>query len=112
MKFDIVTIFPEMFDSYFGESILGRAEKEKLIDIKIHSLRDYTADKHRTVDDTPYGGGAGMVMKVEPIFNCVKAIKNNFNSNSNDEILNEKIVEFLSNASTIKYVDDAKKDDK
>lgn len=86
MKFDIVTIFPKIFDSYFGESILGRAQKEKLIDIKIYNLRDYTTDKHQTVDDTPYGGGPGMVMKVDPIFNCVKAIKNNFNN----EVLNKK----------------------
>ncbi|MDO9231633.1 MAG: tRNA (guanosine(37)-N1)-methyltransferase TrmD [bacterium] len=75
MKFDIITIFPQIFDSYFGESILARAQKNKLIKIKIHNLRDYTTDKHQTVDDTPYGGGAGMVMKVEPIYKCLKSIK-------------------------------------
>ena len=75
MKFDIITIFPGIFDSYFNESILKRAQKEKLIGIKIHNLRDWTTDKHKTVDDTPYGGGAGMVMKVEPIYKCVADIK-------------------------------------
>jgi tRNA (guanine37-N1)-methyltransferase len=75
MIFHIVTIFPDIFDSYFRESILGRARKNKLIDIKIHNLRDYTTDKHKTVDDTPYGGGAGMVLKVEPIYKCLEKIK-------------------------------------
>lgn len=75
MKFHIITIFPDIFKSYFGESIIGRAQKESLIDIKIHNLRDYTKDKHKKVDDTPYGGGAGMVMQVQPIYDCVKAIE-------------------------------------
>ncbi|MDH4330479.1 MAG: tRNA (guanosine(37)-N1)-methyltransferase TrmD [Candidatus Moranbacteria bacterium] len=75
MTFHIITIFPEIFESYFSESIIGRAKKEGLIDIKIYNLRDYTHDKHKTVDDTPYGGGAGMVMKVEPIFEAVSGIK-------------------------------------
>lgn len=76
MKFDIITIFPKIFDSYFSESILGRAQKKNLIEIKIHNLRDYATDKHQTVDDTPYGGGAGMVLKVEPIFRAVKNVLN------------------------------------
>ena len=75
MKFDIVTIFPDIFGSYFNESILKRAQKEKLIEIKIHNLRDFTKNIRKTVDDTPYGGGAGMVLKVEPIFDCLKSIK-------------------------------------
>lgn len=78
MVFHIITIFPKIFDSYFGESIIKRAQNKGLIKIKIHNLRDYTADKHKTVDDTPYGGGAGMVMKVEPIHKCSKAIKSKF----------------------------------
>jgi len=68
MKFNIITIFPKIFDSYFNESIIARARKKKLIEINIHNLRDYTSDKHKTVDDTPYGGGAGMVLKIEPIY--------------------------------------------
>ncbi|MCX6763169.1 MAG: tRNA (guanosine(37)-N1)-methyltransferase TrmD, partial [Candidatus Moranbacteria bacterium] len=78
MKFDIITIFPGIFDSYFSESILKRAQKEKLINIKIHNLRDFTTDKHKTVDDTPYGGGAGMVLKIEPIHRAVSSIISNF----------------------------------
>lgn len=86
MRFDIITIFPGIFDSYFNESILKRAKKEKLIDIKIHNLRDYTFDKHKTVDDTPYGGGAGMVMKVEPIYKCVESIKSEIRSTKSGTI--------------------------
>ncbi len=73
MKFDIITIFPNIFDSYFNESIIKRARQKKLVKINIHNLRDYTTDKHKTVDDRPYGGGFGMVLMVEPI---IKAIKN------------------------------------
>lgn len=75
MKFDIITIFPKIFDSYFGESIIGRAQKKKIIEIKTHNLRDYAEDKHQKVDDTPYGGGAGMVLKIEPIYKSIKSIK-------------------------------------
>lgn len=75
-KFEIVTIFPQIFDSYFGESIIGRARQKKLIEINTHDLRGFAQDKHKTVDDTPYGGGAGMVLKVEPIFRALEKIKN------------------------------------
>lgn len=74
MKFDIITIFPRIFDSYLNESILGRAQKQGLIEVKTHNLRDYTTDKHHKVDDTPYGGGAGMVMMAEPILKAVDKI--------------------------------------
>lgn len=77
MRFDIITIFPNIFDSYFKESIIRRAKEEKLINIKIHNLRDYTEDKHKTVDDTPYGGGPGMVLKIEPIYKCICSIISN-----------------------------------
>ncbi len=77
MNFHIITIFPEIFHSYFSESIIGRAQKDNLINIKIHNLRNWTEDKHKTVDDSPYGGGAGMVMKVEPIYKAVQDIKKN-----------------------------------
>ncbi|MEK7175022.1 MAG: tRNA (guanosine(37)-N1)-methyltransferase TrmD [Patescibacteria group bacterium] len=75
MKFEIITIFPKIFDSYFGESILARARKKKLIQIKVHNLRDYTADKHKTVDDSPYGGGPGMVMRADVIAKAITKIK-------------------------------------
>jgi tRNA (guanine37-N1)-methyltransferase len=74
MQYDIITIFPEIFDSYFKESIIGRAKKKGIISINVHNLRDYTEDKHNTVDDTPYGGGAGMVLKVEPIYEALVEI--------------------------------------
>jgi len=75
MTFHILTIFPEIFNSYFSESIVSRAQKSGKVKIEIHDLRDYTTGKHKTVDDTPYGGGPGMVMKIEPIFNCLKFLK-------------------------------------
>jgi tRNA (guanine37-N1)-methyltransferase len=74
MQFDIITIFPKMFDSCFNESILARAQKNKLIKINVHDLRKYTTDKHKTVDDTPYGGGVGMVFKIEPIYKILVKI--------------------------------------
>lgn len=67
MRFDIVTIFPEMLSSVFGESILKRAQEDGKIEIRFWNPRDYATDKHKVVDDTPYGGGPGMVMKVEPL---------------------------------------------
>jgi len=78
MKFDIITIFPKIFDSYFAETILARAQKSGLIEIKTHNLRDWTNDNHKSVDDSPYGGGPGMVMMVEPIFKAVEEIKSSF----------------------------------
>ena len=75
MRFDILTIFPKIFDSYFGESIIKRAQEKSLIEIKAYDLRDWTTDNHKTVDDTPYGGGAGMVMKIEPLYKAIKSIK-------------------------------------
>jgi tRNA (guanine37-N1)-methyltransferase len=74
-RFDILTIFPEVVAPYAGASILGRAQKAKRISIHAHDLREWSTDKHRKVDDTPYGGGPGMVMKVEPIERAVKAVK-------------------------------------
>lgn len=75
MKFNILTIFPELFDSWQKASILHRAHEEELIEIGVHNIRDFTTDKHRTVDDSPYGGGAGMVMKIEPIDKALRALK-------------------------------------
>ncbi|MDD5547332.1 MAG: tRNA (guanosine(37)-N1)-methyltransferase TrmD [Candidatus Pacebacteria bacterium] len=75
MRFDIITIFPNILDSYFNESILKRAGKNGLVEIKTHNLRDFTDDKHHKVDESPYGGGPGMVFKVEPIEQAVKSVK-------------------------------------
>ncbi len=75
LRIDILTLFPHVCEPYLSESILGRARKKKKVNIVLHNLRDFTADKHRTVDDMPYGGGAGMVLKIEPIYCAVKAIR-------------------------------------
>lgn len=75
MRFDIISIFPKAFDCYFNESIIKRAQKKGLIKINIHNLRDYTVDKHKTVDDKPYGGGPGMIFKIEPIYKAVNDLK-------------------------------------
>lgn len=75
MRIDIVTIFPEMVEPYTNGSILGRAQKSKKVTIKAHQLRKWTTDKHNTVDDKPFGGGPGMVMKVEPFDKALKSLK-------------------------------------
>lgn len=75
LRFDILTLFPEAFSSYFGSSILKRAQAKKKLAIKLHDFRKFTTDKHKKVDDKPYGGGPGMVLKVEPIDKCLKSIK-------------------------------------
>jgi tRNA (guanine37-N1)-methyltransferase len=75
LNFDIITIFPEMFSSYLKESLIARAQKKRLIKINVHNLRKWTKDRHKTVDDRPYGGGLGMVLNVEPIYKAVKEIK-------------------------------------
>ncbi len=75
MKIDILTLFPEMFKGVFDESIIKRAVLDGKVEINLHNFRDYTLDPHGKVDDTPYGGGAGMVLACQPIFDCVEAIK-------------------------------------
>ena len=72
MRFDILTIFPKIFNSYFQESLIKRAQKKNLIEIKIHNLRDFSTDRHKKVDDRPFGGGPGMVLKIEPIYKAVQ----------------------------------------
>ncbi len=74
MKFDIMTLFPEMVERITGESILGRAQENHLITVRCHNIRDYSENRHHNVDDTPYGGGMGMVMAAPPIWNCHQAI--------------------------------------
>jgi tRNA (guanine37-N1)-methyltransferase len=75
MKFDILTLFPAMFDGPFGESIIKRAVQDGLLEIRLHDIREFAFDRHRTADDYPYGGGAGMVMKVEPLAACIDKVK-------------------------------------
>lgn len=74
MRFDIMTLFPALVGTVLGESILGRAQKNGAIEVNLFDIRDYTEDKHRRVDDTPYGGGKGMLMMAPPIWNCYEAI--------------------------------------
>lgn len=75
LTFDIITIFPDLFDSYLKESFIKKAQEKGLIKIRIHNLRDFTKNRHKTVDDRPYGGGLGMVFKIEPIFKAISALK-------------------------------------
>ncbi len=74
MRIDILTLFPEMCNAYLSESIIGRARKAGKVQIECVDIRDYTKDKHRRVDDTPYGGGMGMIMQVEPIYDCYNSL--------------------------------------
>jgi tRNA (guanine37-N1)-methyltransferase len=75
MNFHILTLFPEIFEAYFGESILGRARKKGLVTVSFHQLRDYAQNKHRSVDDRPYGGGSGMILRPEVVVGAVRDIK-------------------------------------
>ena len=75
MKFDIVTIFPSMFEQPLAVGVVGRAIDQGLLEVRIRDLRDFTRDRHRVVDDVPYGGGPGMVLKPEPIFGALAAIE-------------------------------------
>ncbi|HEV8436304.1 MAG TPA: tRNA (guanosine(37)-N1)-methyltransferase TrmD [Thermoanaerobaculia bacterium] len=74
MRFDFITIFPRMFDALLGEGVIARAIKQGLLDVRVHDLRDFTSDKHRSTDDEAYGGGPGMVMLAEPVLKCVEAV--------------------------------------
>lgn len=105
MKFDILTLFPNMFSSPFQESIIGRAIKNGIIEIRTINIRDFSTDKHKTVDDIPYGGGHGMVMKVEPIVRAIRWVKSQDPSSwtiylsPQGKPLNQKKVEELSKKS-------------
>ena len=77
MKFDVMTLFPDMVNGVLSESIIGRAQSGGLIEVACHNIRDYTLDKHRKTDDTPYGGGVGMVMTCQPIYDCYESIIKN-----------------------------------
>lgn len=99
MTVHIITIFPEVFIPFFEASIIGRAKKKKLINIHIYNLRDFTTDNHKTVDKRPFGGGAGMIMTVEPIYKCLESIKLDYSLDSN--LGNYKVI--LTSASGKKF---------
>ncbi len=75
MRFDVVTLFPEMFPGYLGQSLLNKAIQNGLVDVALHDLRQWSRDKHQAVDDRPFGGGPGMVIKVEPVVDCVEELQ-------------------------------------
>src|ERR1700682_2613408 len=95
MKIDILTLFPEICRAPLGESMMKRAQENKIVDLRIHNLRDWTQDRHHVVDDAPFGGGQGMVMKPEPIFAAVEDFQKTFNvqrSTSNAELQKSKVI--------------------
>ena len=104
MRIDIITIFPKVFGPILGESIIKRAQKKGLLKICVHNLRDYSKDKHRKIDDRPFGGGPGMVFKPEPIFEAIKKIKSKAKGKKakvvlltpQGKTLNQKLVQKLS----------------
>ena len=75
MRIDIISVLPEMFTGFLNESIIGRAQREGYVEIHIHNLRDYTKDKHKRVDDYPFGGGSGMIMQIQPIADCISHLQ-------------------------------------
>ena len=75
MRFDIMTLFPELVDRVLSESIIGRARRSGAIEVNVYNIRDYSEDKNRRVDDTPYGGGKGLLMAAPPIFNCYESVR-------------------------------------
>lgn len=107
MRIDIITIFPQQFESVFSYSIIKRAQAKSCVEIHIHNLRDYSTDKHKKTDDYPYGGGAGMVMMIEPVFNCIKSLKekNNYDEiiylSPDGELFNQKMANYLSTLKNI-----------
>ena len=108
MKIEIATLFPEMCEAVLNESIVGRARKAGKIEVSCRQIREYTKDKHRRVDDTPYGGGMGMVMQCEPIYNCYKAVCEDLGSKPHTiymspkgTVLNEKRASELSEMENI-----------
>ncbi len=100
MDIDIITIFPEMFEGPLNVSLIKRAKEKGLIKISVHNLRDFTTDRHKSVDDYPYGGGAGMVMKPEPIFKAVRSLRRKESEvvllSPVGEVFNQKLAEVFS----------------
>jgi len=101
MRIDILTLFPEMCESYLSESIIGRSRNSGAIKITCRNIRDYTIDKHRRVDDKAYGGGTGMVMQAQPVYDCVRSIPGNDTArliymSPQGRVLNQELVKELS----------------
>lgn len=107
MRIDILTLFPEMFNGPFGESIVKRAIEKKAVEIHTHNIRDYSKDKHKRADDYAYSGGAGMVMMIEPIANCIEKLKSERKYDEiiymapDGEVLNQTICNYFSSAKNV-----------
>lgn len=102
IKFEIITIFPNIIEEYINTGIVRIAREKKLVEITAHDLRKWTKDKHKTVDDTPYGGGPGMIMKVEPIYQAIKELKEEntivaITTPKGEQLKQKKLLEFSSN---------------
>lgn len=98
-KFDIITIFPKTIEEYINTGIIRIAREKGLVEINVHDLRKWTTDKHKTVDDTPYGGGPGMIMKIEPIYYAIKELKKKntlvaITTPKGEQLKQKKLVEF------------------
>ena len=110
MHIDILTLFPNMFDGPFSESILKRAQAKQLVEIALHNIRDYSTNKHKQVDDYAYGGGAGMVMMVEPIDNCLQKLKSERNYDEviylspDGELFDQKLANQLSGKKNLAFL--------
>ena len=98
MRFDIMTLFPDLVNTVLGESIIGRAQKSGAIEVHTHQIRDYSEDKHRRVDDTPYGGGKGMLMAAPPVYNCFQGV---LRAQAEDGFTGKRRVIFLSPAGKV-----------
>ncbi len=85
MRIDIISVLPEMFSGFLNESIIGRAQRQGQVEIHIHNLRDYTKDKHKRVDDYPFGGGSGMIMQIQPIADCISTLQQQLQENSGEK---------------------------
>lgn len=110
MHIDILTLFPEMFESPFGHSMMKRAQQKGLVEIGCHNIRDYSLNKHKNVDDYPFGGGAGLVMMVEPIDRCIGALKEERNYDEiiylspDGEVFDQKMANTLSTKQNLLFL--------
>lgn len=92
MEIHILTLFPDMFIGPFQDSIVGRAKNQNIVEINIHNIRDYSSDKHKSVDDLPFGGGGGMVLKPEPLFSAIENIRSTINAKHEEKSVNVEVL--------------------
>ena len=108
MKIDVLTLFPEMFQGPFDQSIVKKAQDREIMEIKIHDLRKWTEDKHRTVDNHPFGGGVGMVLMIKPIYEALKELKTKTSKvillSPQGKVFNQKVAKNLSNEKHLIFV--------